>query len=65
MKVDPPRAETEHYWRSMWKHEAPWLSALRAEQSHLPKQESVLSMVKETQYRVDRDAELAPDMIHT
>ncbi|XP_051931164.1 uncharacterized protein LOC127607108 [Hippocampus zosterae] len=56
--ADPPRLETERYWKGIWEKEvahnssAQWLVTLREEHSNLPEQNPVTITVADIQERV-------------
>ncbi len=73
-RSDPPRAETEKYWKNIWEREAShntdaqWLVDLRADHSNLPEQEPVTISMADIQERVSKMKSWTapgPDMIHT
>eukprot|EP00064_Thunnus_orientalis_P013602 superscaffoldBa00002245_g13641 len=57
-RTDPPKAETEQYWKSIWEKEAShninaqWLVDLRADHSNLPEQDLVTITMADIQERV-------------
>uniref|UniRef100_A0A3B3HW39 Reverse transcriptase domain-containing protein n=1 Tax=Oryzias latipes TaxID=8090 RepID=A0A3B3HW39_ORYLA len=72
-RADPPRLETEQYWKSIWEKEtahnsnAQWLVSLREEHSNLPEQNPVTITVADIQERVSGMKNWTapgPDMIH-
>ncbi|XP_078020835.1 uncharacterized protein LOC144459905 [Epinephelus lanceolatus] len=74
IRIDPPWAETEQYWKSIREKEAShntdakWLVDLRADHSNLPDQESLTITMADIQERVlgmKSWTTLGPDMIHT
>ncbi|XP_016529213.1 uncharacterized protein LOC107836747 [Poecilia formosa] len=57
-RADPPRLETEQYWKGIWEREAShnsnaqWLTSLREDHSNLPEQAPVTITVADVQERV-------------
>nr|XP_049581805.1 uncharacterized protein LOC125972245 [Syngnathus scovelli] len=73
-RADPPRLETEQYWKDIWEREAShkkdaqWLVALRKDHSKLPEQNPVTITVADIQRRVSGMKNWTapgPDMIHS
>ena len=73
MRTDPPRAETDQYWKSKWEKEAlhntnaQWLYYLRADQGLPPEQEPVTITMADIQEPVSITKSWAasgPDMTH-
>ncbi|XP_051935035.1 uncharacterized protein LOC127609236 [Hippocampus zosterae] len=74
-RADPPRLETERYWKGIWEKEkvahnssAQWLVTLREEHSNLPEQNPVIITVADIQERVSdmkNWTASGPDMVHT
>ncbi|XP_055364306.1 uncharacterized protein LOC129604011 [Betta splendens] len=73
-RADPPRLETEQYWKGIWEREAShnsdaqWLVDLREDHSNLPEQNAVTITVADIQQRVSGMKNWTapgPDMIHT
>uniref|UniRef100_A0A7N8XHF5 Reverse transcriptase domain-containing protein n=1 Tax=Mastacembelus armatus TaxID=205130 RepID=A0A7N8XHF5_9TELE len=73
-RADPPRLETERYWKNIWEREAShntsaqWLADLRADHSNLPEQEPVTIATADIRERVSNMKNWTapgPDMIHT
>lgn len=62
--ANPPRAETEQYWKSIWEKETPhntnaqWLADLKAEHRNLPEQKPVVITTADIQKRVRELEEL-------
>ena len=58
MAADPPMAETEQYWKAIWRKEAThntntqWLVDLQADHSNLRDQDPVVITVVDIQKRV-------------
>uniref|UniRef100_A0A3B5PPD0 Reverse transcriptase domain-containing protein n=1 Tax=Xiphophorus maculatus TaxID=8083 RepID=A0A3B5PPD0_XIPMA len=72
-RVDPPRLETEQYWKGIWEREAShnsnaqWLISLREDHNNLPEQALVTITVTDVQERVSGMKNWTapgPDMIH-
>lgn len=72
-RADPPRLETERYWKGIWEREAShntdaqWLVDLREDHSNLPEQNPVTITVADIQGRVSGMKNWTapgPDMIH-
>ncbi|XP_055361305.1 uncharacterized protein LOC129603548 [Betta splendens] len=72
-RADPPRLETEQYWKGIWEREAShnsdaqWLVDLREDHSNLPEQNPVTITVADIQHRVSGMKNWTapgPDMIH-
>ncbi len=69
-RSDPPRAETEQYWKNIWEKEAShntnaqWLEDLRTDHSNLPEQEPTAD-IQERVAGMKSWTAPGPDMIHT
>ena len=74
MRTDPPRGETELYWKGIWEKESShYIHAqcpvdLREDHSHLPEQDPVNITMVDIQERVSGGKSWkasGPDMIHS
>ena len=74
VRPEPPKAETEWYWRTIWEDEkrhnfnAQWLQDLRANYRNLPEQKPVTITVADVQQQIKNMKSWTapgPDMIHT
>ena len=73
VKADPPKVETEQYWKNIWEKDAThnadaqWLKDLKAQHSDIPEQTPVTVTTEDIQHRANRMRSWAapgPDMIH-
>ena len=71
--ADPPKVETEQYWKSIWEKDAThngdaqWLKDLKAQHCDIPEQMPVTVTAEDIRQRVDQMRSWAapgPDMIH-
>ena len=74
IRPEPPKAETERYWKTIWEDEkthntsAQWFQDLRADHRNLPEQKPVTITVADVQQRIKNMKNWTapgPDMIHT